>query len=106
MDVQQPFATMNLNPTLLENLKIQLGVDKMSYIQEKAIPTISSGRHTLIAAETGCGKTVAYLVPIIMEILRQKQLESTESTDRPHLNSPRVIILTPGRELGEYNLIV
>lgn len=96
----QPFEDLNLDKTLLENLKNQLNVTKTSYVQQKAIPMILSGVHTLIAAETGCGKTIAYLVPIIMEILKQKQSKPQSSPDKEQLNAPRAIILTPGRELG------
>lgn len=101
----QPFDTLPLDGTLLANLRNQLNVVRTSDVQRTAIPAIMGGRHTLIAAETGCGKTIAYLVPIIMSILRQREAERSVSIDQEELNSPRAVIVTPGRELGEFSLI-
>lgn len=94
----EKFSKFDLDPILVENLASQLNIRQTTYIQQKAIPSITSGVHTLIAAETGCGKTVAYLIPIIANILKQKQSENNNEIGP--LNSPRAIILTPGRELG------
>lgn len=92
------FNQFNLDSTLVENLASQLNVRQATSIQTKAIPAIESGAHTLIAAETGCGKTIAFLTPIIMSVLKQKQAE--RNTGVGPLNSPRAIILSPSRELG------
>ena len=55
-----------------------------------------SGKNILLNAETGCGKTLAFLLPVIEQVLQWKKL----CTDRPP-NSPLAIILTPSRELTE-----
>lgn len=57
-------------------------------IQEKAIPKILSGSDVIGIAQTGTGKTLAYLLPIL------RDLKYTESTH------PRVLILVPTRELA------
>ncbi|XP_012286460.1 probable ATP-dependent RNA helicase DDX28 isoform X2 [Orussus abietinus] len=63
-------------------------------IQERAIPMILSGENVIIAAHTGCGKTLAYLLPLLHQILKWKDI-----TDR-HFNSPLGLIITPSKELA------
>lgn len=102
-ELSKPFRIFQLNETLIENLQSEFDISRSTYVQHKAIPLISAGHHTLIAAETGCGKTIAYLVPMITEILRQKK-EEVGLEKRP-FNTPRAVILTPGRELGMLYLV-
>lgn len=92
------FDKFNLYPDLLENLKQRCFIDRTTYIQNEAIPKILAGEHTLIAAETGCGKTIAYLLPIIQQILKRKR--TANESPEAEFNSPQVLILTPGRELA------
>ena len=61
-----------------------------------AIPTILSGKNSLLGAETGCGKTLAYLLPILQQISTWKA-KSTQ----PSFNAPYVLILVPSRELSD-----
>lgn len=81
---------------LFENFKLskqlynaidELGFNKPTPIQEKALPVILSGRDMVGIAQTGTGKTLAYLLPILQELKFSKQL------------NPRVLILVPTREL-------
>ena len=52
--------------------------------------------NTLIAAETGNGKTLAFLIPMLNQLLYHKDSEETEE-----VNSPYAVIVTPGRELAD-----
>jgi ATP-dependent RNA helicase DDX28 len=54
---------------------------------------ILEGRHTLLAAETGCGKSLAYLLPIIQQVLEWKSFMPQK------LNAPLALIIVPNREL-------
>lgn len=63
-------------------------------IQQLGIPKIFQGSNVLLAAETGCGKTMAYLLPLATKILKWKQ-----NTQR-NTNSPLGLIVTPSRELA------
>jgi len=65
----------------------------MCQFQWLSVQPILAGRHTMIAAETGCGKTLAYLLPIIHQVLEWKTLLPDK------LNTPLALILTPNREL-------
>lgn len=98
-----PFDKFNFDPQLLENLRVRLNIERTTYIQYHAIPQIQTEKHTLIAAETGCGKTIAYLLPILQSILERKRKTTSDVTK---FNSPLALILTPGRELGKLIFIV
>ncbi|KAL2479448.1 DEAD-box ATP-dependent RNA helicase 17 [Abeliophyllum distichum] len=59
------FSSLGLHPTLCDQLKERLGFEVPTLVQAEAIPVVLSGRHVLVNAATGTGKTVAYLSPII-----------------------------------------
>jgi ATP-dependent RNA helicase RhlE len=80
------FKEFNLTNPLLNALD-ELGFTEPTAIQEKAFSVIMSGRDAIGIAQTGTGKTIAYLLPC----LRQW----TFSKDR----SPQILILVPTREL-------
>jgi superfamily II DNA/RNA helicase len=65
-------------------------------LQEVAIPQILRGNNNMITAETGCGKTLAYLVPLVQNIMLEKR-----GRRRRGVNQPLAIILVPSRELAD-----
>lgn len=80
------FHSFNLSSEVLE------GIDCMNFssptpIQEKAIPTILTGKDLIACAQTGTGKTAAFLIPLI---------ERLKSNEGSHI---KCIILAPTREL-------
>lgn len=80
------FDELNLNKPLL-NALADLGYSHPTTIQQKVLPVAMSGRDVCGIAQTGTGKTVAYLLPC----LRQHQFSPTKT--------PQIIILVPTREL-------
>ncbi|MCU0350914.1 MAG: DEAD/DEAH box helicase [Flavobacterium sp.] len=74
-------------PKSLDKALNEMGYVHPTPIQEKAFPVILSGRDVMGIAQTGTGKTFAYLLPI----LKQWKFQKTDS--------PRVVILVPTREL-------
>ena len=80
------FEELNLNRALLQSLQ-NLGYTVPTTIQHRAFPVIMSGRDVIGIAQTGTGKTVSYLLPIL------RQWEYTTNL------SPRVLILVPTREM-------
>lgn len=80
------FSELNLNGPLLNALG-DLGYTKATTIQERAFPVVMSGRDVVGIAQTGTGKTFAYLLPC----LRQWKF----SKDKV----PQILILVPTREL-------
>ena len=81
------FSQLGLAPAQLSACE-SLGYTEPTPIQRQAIPVILSGRDVIGSAETGTGKTAAFLLPII-----QKLSESS----RPGV---RVLVLAPTRELA------
>lgn len=80
------FSDLNLNKQLL-NALADLGFERPTPIQENAFSVILSGKDVLGIAQTGTGKTLAYLLPS----LRQWQFSKTRF--------PQILIIVPTREL-------
>ncbi|KAI8017808.1 DEAD-box ATP-dependent RNA helicase 17 [Camellia lanceoleosa] len=59
------FSSLGLQSSLCDQLRERMGFEFPTLIQAQAIPVILSGRHVLVNAATGTGKTVVYLAPII-----------------------------------------
>lgn len=91
------FEEIGVCNELIEVMSHQ-GFSLPTAIQSKAIPSILKGHNTVITAETGCGKTLAYLLPIFQHILEWKPSLEEE------FNSPLAVVITPSRELGEFLL--
>lgn len=86
------FASLSFAPELLQAIKA-CGFKNLTPIQEQAIPPARRGRDLLATAQTGTGKTAAYALPILQQIIDTPK-ELTAS-------SPRALILAPTRELVE-----
>jgi ATP-dependent RNA helicase RhlE len=80
------FENFNLNKQLL-NAVADLGFETPTEIQQKAIPIINGGQEVIGIAQTGTGKTAAYMLPLLMKIRYAQGKE------------PRAIILAPTKEL-------
>ncbi len=80
------FSDLNLSKQLLRAID-EIGFTNPTPIQEKAFPVIASGRDAVGIAQTGTGKTYAYLLPILKQLTYSEQRQ------------PRVVILVPTREL-------
>ena len=83
------FRELGLTQSILKALA-ELGYEKPSPIQEKAIPPALAGRDVLGCAQTGTGKTCAFAAPIL------QRLSGTVPAGRPI----RSLVLTPTRELA------
>ncbi|PXW41251.1 ATP-dependent RNA helicase SrmB [Dickeya zeae] len=84
------FSEFDLDDSLLDALR-DMGFSRPTAIQAEAIPPAMEGRDVLGSAPTGTGKTAAYLLPVLQHLL-----------DFPRKKSgpPRILILTPTRELA------
>jgi len=81
------FDDLDLNPELLESVGY-MGFKETTPIQERAIPVILSGRDLIACAQTGTGKTAAFLLPI-MNFISEKRPAHTHT-----------LVLVPTRELA------
>lgn len=86
------FTDFKLSSFLLDAVK-QSGYQSPSPIQVKAIPKILSGHDLLAAAQTGTGKTAAFILPILEKLSQSKKRTLAG-------NQVRCLILTPTRELA------
>jgi len=84
------FEQFDLDSELLASIK-ELGYKKPTSIQELVIPKAMVGKDILASAPTGTGKTAAFLLPIAQHLL---------DYPRTKPGFPRVLILTPTRELA------
>lgn len=80
------FQDLNLTTPLLNALE-DLGISTPTPIQEQSSSVILSGRDMVGIAQTGTGKTLAYLLPVLKMLKYSEQM------------NPRVLILVPTREL-------
>ncbi|MCU0345498.1 MAG: DEAD/DEAH box helicase [Saprospiraceae bacterium] len=81
------FVDFGLAPTLLEGLDA-MGFENATPIQEQAIPALLNGQDVLACAQTGTGKTAAFLLPILNRLISDP------------IDGIDTIILEPTRELA------
>ena len=80
------FASLGLPPSLLRGVRAA-GYQTPTPVQQRAIPLVLEGADVVAAAQTGSGKTAAFVLPILAKML-----------DRPH--ALRALVLAPTRELA------
>ncbi|CAF0773909.1 unnamed protein product [Adineta steineri] len=90
----QTFDQLDCKPELVEILE-KANIHNPTSTQSRVIPELRTGRHMIVAAETGGGKTLAYLVPLIESLMRWKSGNRSVHME----NAPFAIILAPTREL-------
>lgn len=86
------FSSLGFAPEIQQAIEA-CGYSEMTPIQEQAIVAARRGKDLLASAQTGTGKTAAFALPILQQMLDKPQ--ATESLQ------PRALILTPTRELAE-----
>ena len=89
------FADFQLDPKILKAVADQ-GYTQATPIQAKAIPVVLEGKDVMGAAQTGTGKTAAFILPIIQQLL-----PNANASTSPARHPIRALILTPTRELSD-----
>lgn len=85
-----PFSSLNLHEEINQALA-EAGYTKPTPIQEHAIPKILEGHDLLASAQTGSGKTAAFILPALNKLKQPAKAQGI---------GPRVLILVPTRELA------
>ena len=85
------FESFSFAPEILRAIS-ECGYQKMTPVQQEAIPTIRRGQDVLASAQTGTGKTAAFALPIL-----QRMIDKPSEIQR---SNTRALILTPTRELA------
>ena len=83
------FSDFGFNPDLMEGISA-MGFEKPTPIQEQAIPAILEGKDIIGSAQTGTGKTAAFLLPVIQNIIASREASKT-----------RALVIVPTRELAQ-----
>jgi len=82
------FETFNFHPSIMAGIH-RLGYSIPTPIQSKAIPPIMQGQDIIGLAQTGTGKTAAFMLPILQRLLKKQR------------GQVKAVIITPTRELTE-----
>ncbi len=85
--MKQTFEDLKIAKVLLKTLD-DIGFTEPTPVQQEAIPKINSGVNVVGIAQTGTGKTAAFLLPLITKL------------KKPEGHDPRVIVIVPTRELA------
>ncbi len=86
-----PFFELGLAPTIVDDAAAA-GLIKPTPIQTQAIPAMLEGRDLIGLAQTGTGKTAAFLLPLLHQQLERKKAKDVRRTN--------TLILAPTRELA------
>jgi ATP-dependent RNA helicase DDX3X len=98
------FAEAGLHPAMIDNIKLA-GYTVPTPIQVYTIPSILSGHDMIASAQTGSGKTAAYLIPILSKLMGKADKLCGPRLNNDNFSSgvraePLVLILSPTRELA------
>ena len=91
------FQALGLSPRLLSAVAA-MGYTEPTPIQEKAIPEVLAGRDVVGCAQTGTGKTAAFVLPV-MQLLATED-EAGENVEKGGKRRVRALVVTPTRELA------
>ncbi len=82
------FSEFGFDPSVMEGIEA-MGYESPTPIQEQAIPAILQGKDIIGSAQTGTGKTAAFLLPVIQNIISTRESNKT-----------RALVIVPTRELA------
>ncbi len=83
------FAELNLPDVVLQGIK-DAGFEALTAVQEESIPLALRGKDVAAQAQTGTGKTAAFLISLFCKLL---------SSGKQTSNNPRALVMAPTREL-------
>jgi superfamily II DNA/RNA helicase len=89
-------------PELLTRALTTAGYTEPTSVQAQAIPAAIAGGDLMVSSRTGSGKTASFMLPALMRVLKSRE----QPRDKPNRNAPpqpkgpRVLVLTPTRELA------
>jgi ATP-dependent RNA helicase RhlE len=93
------FSDLGLAPELLRAVS-ENAYTEPTPIQARAIPAVLEGRDVLAGAQTGTGKTAAFVLPILQKLAGLGANTTPIGGVNPDRRAPRALVLTPTRELA------
>ena len=92
------FANLGLHEALT-NAVADAGYDTATEVQLTALPLALAGKDLMVSSSTGSGKTASFILPALERIIAARA-DTTQKRDRNTVYGPRVLVLTPTRELA------
>src|SRR5437764_4351914 len=100
-----PFRALNLSPQIVQAVR-DAGYTEPTPIQIAAIPLILAGHDVIGIAQTGTGKTAAFVLPILMKLAESREtfarhgdLTANRRDQKHNAHRLRALVLAPTREL-------
>lgn len=93
--VARTFADLGLSDEMCEAL-LGMRVQTPNLLQTQAIPAIAGRADVIVGAQTGSGKTLTYLVPLMQSLKADEQAQGARAKPK----RPRALVLVPTRELA------
>ena len=90
--MSKTFRDLGLSDPILQNIEA-LTWQQPTAVQESAVPALLTGADCVAVANTGSGKTAAFLLPLLERLVREKK--------SPKARKVRALILSPVRELAQ-----
>ena len=90
--MSKTFRDLGLSDPILQNIET-LTWQQPTAVQESAVPTLLTGADCVAVANTGSGKTAAFLLPLLERLVREKKSAKPRKV--------RALILSPVRELAQ-----
>src|SRR5205823_10598640 len=87
-ETEMPFKALGLHAHLVQATR-EMGYTEPTPIQAEAIPPVLAGRDLIATAQTGTGKTAAFLLPILHQLMHKPT------------GSTQALVVTPTRELAQ-----
>ena len=91
------FEECGMNPNIMGGVMLQLSIERPSKIQALAYNEVYKGTNCIIADQTGSGKTLSYLLPLMQRII---ELQRGKVISSPESRAPYVIVIAPTTELA------
>ncbi len=96
------FLSFNLSSAIQTAIKT-IGYERPTDVQVKAIPAILTGQDVLARADTGSGKTAAFVLPLLEKLSNSDNKDAFsrfDGLDRAKNNEVQILVLVPTRELA------
>ncbi|KAK6331365.1 hypothetical protein TWF730_004447 [Orbilia blumenaviensis] len=97
-------ADIGIHNSIVDTITNKLQYENMTEVQAKTIPVSITGTDVIARAKTGTGKTLAFLIPAISNILKKGLKKPTHPKNidgNKSFADPRILVISPTRELAE-----